>query len=154
MAAIRYDDPLSALWSWNLPPIVLRAVAFAVLFSVVYFVFCLVGWLLHHYAKHLFLGGIDRAGGTLLSLGKGTLVTALIIFFLVSSPFLSPETRRKIEDSYVGAPLLQLGQGLYRLGRAKLLPSKKAQAAAQGSAALLHRVSKASFLSRLSPLMK
>lgn len=154
MVAIRYDDPLAALWPWKLPPIVLKAITFAVLFSVVYFLFCLAGWLLHHYARHLFLGGFDRAGGVLLSLGKGTLVTALIIFFLVSSPFLSPETRRKIEDSYLGSPLLQLGQGLYRLGRAKLLPSQKAQAATEAILALPHRVSKHSLLSRLSPLMK
>ncbi|TMA05504.1 MAG: CvpA family protein, partial [Deltaproteobacteria bacterium] len=45
MAAIRYDDPVAALWKgyWKFSPAVLKAVAFVVLFFVVYFVLNLVG---------------------------------------------------------------------------------------------------------------
>jgi len=130
MVAIRYDDPLAALWSypWKVPPIVVKSIAFVALFSVIYFASCLAGWLLHHYAKHLLLQGVDRAGGTVLALSKGTVVLALIIFFVVSSPFLPPQTKRKIDESYLVPPLSQLGGGLYRLGKAKLLPRKDAQA--------------------------
>jgi membrane protein required for colicin V production len=130
MVAIRFDDPLAGLWSPSLafPEMVVRALAFVTLFAAVYFGFCLSGWLLHQYAKRALLGSVDRAGGILLAFGKGAVVLALIVFFLISTPLLSREVRQKIEESYVAPILSSLGRELYRVGKGKLLANEEAQA--------------------------
>ena len=124
MVAVRYDEPVAALWAdyWKASLIVLRAVTFIGLFFVIYFVFSLTGWLLHRSAKLLFLRGVNRVGGILLGAGKGAAVLALIVFFVASSPLIPQQTRRKIDQSYLVPPLHYIGAGLIRVGKTSILP--------------------------------
>jgi len=130
MVAVRYDEPVAALWAdyWKASLIVLRAVTFIGLFFVIYFVFSLTGWLLHRSAKLLFLQGVNRVGGILLGAGKGAAVLALIVFFLASSPLIPQQTRQKIDQSYLVPPLHYIGEGLIRVGKTSILPRDDAPA--------------------------
>lgn len=133
MLAVRYDQPVAiraAVYS-NVPPVILEGAAFVVLFFFVYFIFALVGWLLHQSEKVLFLHTLNRLGGIAVGLGKGAAIAALLVFVASSSAFVSRSTRERLEDSYLAPPLSQLGQGLIRLGKEKLLPKQGDQARAQ-----------------------
>ena len=130
MVAVRYDEAVAA-WAgvyWNVSSILLKGVAFVVIFFVVYFIFAVVGWLLHRAAKVFFLQTINRLGGIAIGLGKGTAVAALIIFFVTSSAWIPRSTRERIEDSYFGPPLSQLAVKLIRVGKEKLLPEQSDRA--------------------------
>jgi membrane protein required for colicin V production len=124
MIAVRYDEPLAALWaeSWKTSLIVLKLVAFVGLFFAVYFLFSLIGWLLHRSAKFLFLQGINRVGGVVLGAGKGAAILSLGVFLLISSPFVSQQARQKADRSYLVPPLHFLGAELIRVGRTSILP--------------------------------
>lgn len=124
MVAVRYDEPVAALWaeSWKASLIVLKLVAFAGLFFAVYFLFSLIGWVLHRSAKVLFLQGINRVGGVLLGAGKGAAILALAVFFLISSPFVSQQARQKADRSYLVPPLHFIGAELIRVGKSSILP--------------------------------
>jgi len=138
IAAVRYDEPMAALAAehWEASPFILRGVTFVVIFFVVYFLFSLVGWLLHQSEKILFLQTVNRLGGVALGLGKGAAILALIIFFLTSSSWVSPTTRQKLDDSYLVPPLSELAQGMIRIGKSRLFPEEKTQAGRrQGSGA-------------------
>lgn len=130
IVAVRYDEPVAALWTnhWHFSFIVLKAVTFVVLFFIVYFIFCLAGWLLHRSAKFLFLEGVNRVGGIVLGTGKGAALLALIIFFLVSSSLMPQKIKQRMDESYLSPPLYQFAQGLIRFGKAKLLPQEGSQA--------------------------
>lgn len=129
MMAVRYDEPVAALWAnyWEFPLIILKAITFVTLFFLVYFTFSLAGRLLHRCAKFLFLKAVNRVGGVVLGMGKGAAILALIIFFLGSSSLMPQETRQRIDESYLAPPLYQFAQGLIRLGKAKLLPQEESQ---------------------------
>ena len=51
---------------WKAPPLFLKGAVFVVIFFLVYFVFSLMGWLLHRSESLLFLKTVNRAGGTQL----------------------------------------------------------------------------------------
>ncbi|MGH7772199.1 MAG: CvpA family protein [Candidatus Binatia bacterium] len=129
MVAIRYDEPGAVLLAntWKFSFIILRAIAFIALFFAVYFVFSLVGWLLHRSAEFLFLQAVNRVGGLALGMGKGAAVLSLIIFFLGSSSLIPDKTRQRIDGSYLAPPLYQLAQGLIRIGKANLFPQGEAR---------------------------
>jgi membrane protein required for colicin V production len=133
MVAVRYDEAVAA-WAgfyWNVSSIILQGAAFVVIFFVVYFIFAVAGWSLHRAAKVLFLQTINRLGGIAVGLGKGTAVTALIIFFVTSSAWIPRSTRERVEDSYLGPPLSQLAVKLIRVGKEKLLPEESGRALIQ-----------------------
>lgn len=123
MVAVRYGESVAALWMgyWKFSFIILKAITFIVLFFTVYFIFSLAGWLLHRFAKFLFLQGVNRAGGILLGTGKGAAILALIIYFLISSSLMPGNI---MDASYLTPPLHQFGQGLIRIGKVTLLPQE------------------------------
>jgi membrane protein required for colicin V production len=130
MAAVRYDDVVaaSAALHWNLSPFILKGIAFVAIFFVVYFVFSLIGWVLHCSAKMLFLQTINHLGGIAVGLGKGAAITALIILFLTSSAWISQATKERLEDSYLVPPLSQLAAEIIRVGAERLFPRSNQQA--------------------------
>jgi membrane protein required for colicin V production len=130
MAAVRYDDvaAASAALHWNLSPFTLKAIAFVAIFFIVYFVFSLIGWVLHCSAKMLFLQTINHLGGIAVGLGKGAAITALIILFLTSSAWISQATKERLEDSYLVPPLSQLAAEIIRVGAERLFPRSNQQA--------------------------
>ncbi|HVH92640.1 MAG TPA: CvpA family protein [Candidatus Acidoferrum sp.] len=133
MVAVRYDEAVAAWvgFYWNVSSIILKGAAFVVIFFVVYFIFAVAGWGLHRAAKVLFLQTINRLGGIAVGLGKGTAVTALIIFFVTSSAWIPRSTRERVEDSYLGPPLSHLAVKLIRVGKEKLLPEESGRALIQ-----------------------
>lgn len=129
IAAVRYDEQVAVLWanSWDISPLMLKVLSFVGLFFVVYFTFSLAGWLLHRSAPYFFLGGMNRVGGIVLGIGKGTAILALAIFFLISFPWMPEKTKQTMQDSYLAVPLYQFGQGLVRIGMVGLPLQEKPQ---------------------------
>jgi membrane protein required for colicin V production len=130
IAAVRYDDliAVAAAAHANLSPFILKGVAFVAVFFIVYFAFSLIGWALHRSAKMLFLRTVNHLGGIAIGLGKGAAITALIIFFLTSSAWISRSTKERLEDSYLVPPLAQLAVEIIRVGTERLLPTISPQA--------------------------
>jgi membrane protein required for colicin V production len=133
IVAVRYDDLVaaSAALHWNLSPFILKGIAFVAIFFIVYFVFSLIGWLLHCSAKMLFLQTINHLGGIAVGLGKGAAITALIILFLTSSAWIPQSTKERLEDSYLVPPLSQLAAEIIRVGAERLFPRANQQAVGQ-----------------------
>ena len=126
MVAVRYDEQAAALalHYWSLSPFILKGGAFIVIFFVVYFVFNLAGWLLHHSEKALFLQTVNRIGGIAVGIGKGAALTALIVFILHSASWVPRSTRESLERSYLVSPLSRLGEGMIRIGKEKLFSTE------------------------------
>lgn len=133
MVAVRYDAPMAAAggFYWSVSPLVLKGAAFVIIFFVVYFLFNLVGWLLHQSQKILFLQTLNRVGGIAVGLVKGAAVTALLTFFVSSAAWIPQSTRERIEGSYLVPPLFRLGEEMIRIGREKLFPKEGGQAHVQ-----------------------
>ena len=129
MVAVRYDEPVAVLWThyWKFSFIVLKALAFILLFFVVYFTFNLVGWILHRSAKVLFLQAFNRVGGALVGTGKGAVVLAVIVFLLSAAPFVSQQMVRGMRESYLVPVLSRFGQELIRIGKANLFPHEESE---------------------------
>jgi len=130
MIAVRYEQPVAALWaeSWKSSFIFLRAIAFVALFFSTYFSLNLIGWLLHRSASLLFLQGINRIGGVVLGAGKGAAIMALAIFFLTSTPLVSGKAKENIGQSYLVPAFNQLAAELVRLSKTALLEPKESRA--------------------------
>lgn len=130
MVAVRYDEPVAILWSdyWKISLIAVRALTFVGLFFAIYFVFSLAGWLLHRSSKFLLLRTANRIGGIALGMGKGAAILALIIFFLLSFPFIPRKAKQKIDESYLVPPLHYIAQGLIQIGKANILPQEDSAA--------------------------
>ncbi len=122
MVAVRYDDRVAVLGAsyWTLSPFVLKGAAFIVIFFVVYFVFNVAGWLLHHSEKALFLQTVNRIGGIAVGIGKGAAVMALIVFIVHTASWVPRSTKVKLDGSYLVSPLSRLGEGMIRIGKEKL----------------------------------
>jgi len=135
MVAVRYDEPVAALWMHNRESslLILKAITFVALFFVVYFIFSLAGWLLHRSAKLLFLDAINRVGGILLGTGKGAAILALILFSLGSFPLMPQKTRQRLDQSYLAPPLYQFAQGLIQVGKSTLLSPELQAGYGEGS---------------------
>ena len=133
IVAVRYDDfvAASAALHWNLSPFILKGIAFVAIFFIVYFVFSLIGWVLHCSAKMLFLQTINHLGGIAIGLGKGAAITALIILFLTSSAWIPQSTKERLEDSYLVPPLSHLAAEIVRVGTERLFPRTNQQALGQ-----------------------
>lgn len=138
MLAVTYDQPVAAFIDgyWTLPPLVLKGSAFVAIFFLVYFVFSLLGWLLHRWARVLFLHTLNRGGGVAIGVGKGAALTALAIFLLTSAAWLPPSAREKFAGSYLSAPLSQLAESLVRIGREKIFSDHET---GQLSSSISHR---------------
>lgn len=124
MMAVRYDDPVAALAEsyWKVSPILLKGAAFVAVFFAVYFFLNLLGWLIHHSAKILFVHTVNRMGGVALGLGKGTALAALTVFFLASASWIPLPAKQQIQHSYLVPPLSRLAEGMIRLGKDRLFP--------------------------------
>jgi membrane protein required for colicin V production len=122
MLAVAYDQEVAAFAArhWTVSPIVLKGSAFVGIFFLVYFCFCLAGWLLHRSEKLLFLKTLNRGGGIAIGVGKGAALAALTIFLLTSAAWLPPSARENLDGSYLSAPLAQLAEHLVRVGKEKI----------------------------------
>jgi uncharacterized membrane protein required for colicin V production len=130
MVAVRYDDALGSIIAhyWNSSPLLLKGVAFVVIFFIVYFLFNLSGWLLHHAAKPLLLQTINRLGGMAVGMGKGAILTALVVSFATSGSWLPASVRDKFEGAYLVSPLSHFADDLIRIGKNRLLPKEPGEA--------------------------
>lgn len=133
MVAVRYDDQVAVLSAsyWSISPFILKGAAFVAIFFIVYFVFNVAGWLLHHSERALFLQTVNRIGGIAIGVGKGAAVMALIVFVVHTASWVPRSTKIKLDGSYLVSPLSRLGEGMIRLGREKMFPdgnSAKTQA--------------------------
>lgn len=128
MLAVAYDQEVAAYAAghWTVSPIVLKGSAFVAIFFLVYFVFSLVGWLLHRSEKLLFLKTLNRSGGIAIGVGKGAAVAALAIFLLTSAAWLPQAARDNLDGAYLSAPLSQLAEHLVRMGKEKIFSNESA----------------------------
>jgi uncharacterized membrane protein required for colicin V production len=122
MVGSRYDEPAAVLLpaAGQLPPIAVKTISFVALFLVVYFVFCLIGWLLHRAASFLLLQSLDRAGGFVVGAGKGAAVLGLLVFLLSSLPPLSEPLISRIDQSYFARPFYRAVEQFVEAGKEHL----------------------------------
>ena len=106
---------------WKAPPLFLKGAVFVVIFFLVYFVFSLMGWLLHRSESLLFLKTVNRAGGIAVGLGKGTAIIALMVFFLNEAAWFPKAGQENFHASYLVSPLSRFAASLIRLGKQKVL---------------------------------
>ena len=128
LAAVQYNDTVAGMGRefWNFSPIILKSIAFLLVFLGVYFVFNLVGWLFQRWSNLLFLTGFNRVGGVVVGAGKGAAFLALILFFLGSATFIPKKMKDTVDDSYLVPPLNRFGQGLVQIGKDRFfLPSSQ-----------------------------
>jgi membrane protein required for colicin V production len=127
MLAVAYDQDVAlyaaGYWTFS---IVLKGSAFVAIFFLLYFVFSLVGWLLHRSEKLLFLKTLNRSGGIAIGVGKGAAVTALAILLLTSAAWLPQSARDNLDGAYLSAPLSQLAEHLVRMGKEKFFSNESA----------------------------
>src|SRR5438093_5861066 len=121
LGGVRYDLSIAAVAGayWSASPLVLKGVAFVTLFFVVYFLLNLTGWLLHRSEKILFLQTLNRVGGVVIGIGKGSALTALIVLLVSSASWVPHTTRDEIEGAYLISPLSPIGDGILRIGSEK-----------------------------------
>ena len=126
MVALAYDQEIAATLAghWTASPIVLKGSAFVAIFFLVYFLFSLLGWLLHRWEKLLFLQTLNRSGGIAIGIGKGAALTALAVFLLSSAAWLPQAARDNLDAAYLRAPLSQIAEHLVRIGKEKLFPQQ------------------------------
>jgi len=124
MVAVRYDEPVAALLmdSLKLSLILLKAVAFVLLFFALYFSFSLAGWLLHRFAGFLFLQSLDRVGGTVMGVTKGAAVLSIVVFLMGAFPLVPDGVRDLMKRSYLAPPLSELAREVIQAGKLHLLP--------------------------------
>ena len=125
--ASRYSDA-AADWGaayWKLTPFLLKGIAFIALFFAVHFLFNLAGWLLHRSEGVLFLKTVNRVGGVAMGVGKGTAIVALLVLFLTSASWLPGSTRAKLDSALLVGPLSELGGGILRMGKERLLTTQR-----------------------------
>jgi membrane protein required for colicin V production len=132
IGAARYAEPLAGLVAtyWNPTPIILKGVAFVICFFVIYLLFNVTGWLLHRSAKILFLQTVNRLGGVVLGVGKGTALAALVVFTLTSSTLVPQSARERLDDAYLVSPLARLADTLIRFGKSKIFINEPGKARA------------------------
>jgi membrane protein required for colicin V production len=123
MLAFTYDQEIASYLRgyWKISPLALQGSAFVGIFFLVYFVFSLLGWLLHRWEKVLFVQTLNRSGGIAIGVGKGTAFAALAIFLLTSTAWLPQPARETLAASFLSAPLSQLAEKLVRLGKERIL---------------------------------
>lgn len=119
VAAVAFVVPGSAYAGevWKAPPFVLKGGAFVAIFFIIYFIFSLIGWLLHRSERLLFLKTLNRAGGIAVGLGKGAAIIALAIFFLSDAAWLPKSNQGTLEDSYLVSPLSRFAKTLIRIAK-------------------------------------
>ncbi len=105
---------------WKAPPLFLKGAVFVAIFFVVYFVFSLIGWLLHRSERLLFLKTVNRAGGIAVGLGKGAALIALAVFFLSEAAWLPKRSQENFHGSYLVSPLTRFGETLIRMGKERM----------------------------------
>ena len=139
MMAVKFDEPMAAYATqhWKFSPLVLKGIAFVVIFFFVYFSFNLVGWLLHRSEGMLFLKTFNRAGGVAIGVAKGAALTALVIFFVGSSSLLSRSARDSLNSAYLVSPLSQLAESLIRVGKEKVFTRERPMAPPSGHGAAI-----------------
>jgi membrane protein required for colicin V production len=124
IAAVRYNQAVAPIIEeyWKVSPFILKGVSFVGIFFIVYFLFNLFGWFLHHSQRLLFLQTLNRAAGVVIGLLKGVAVMGLAISFMDSSSWLPLSAREKIAGSIFVPFLVQLGDGILQIGKERIFP--------------------------------
>jgi membrane protein required for colicin V production len=104
----------------------LPLVSFIVLFFLVLIFFSLLGVLLHHLFKRLFIGWFDRGLGTFFALIKGVIVCYLLIVLLT---FFVPSTSPLITKSKAAHAVIVSYQAMAKLMSPDLYNTWKKQIA-------------------------
>ena len=108
----------------------LPLVSFIILFFLVFIFFNLLGILLHHLFKRLFIGWFDRGLGTLFALIKGVIVSYLLIvlltFFVPSGSLLIAKSKaaRLVVVSYQAMAKL-MSPDLYKVWKRQIFEESK-----------------------------
>jgi membrane protein required for colicin V production len=132
IAAVAFVAPGSAYAGefWKAPPLLLKGAVFVAIFFVVYFIFSLIGWLLHRSERLLFLKTLNRAGGIAVGLGKGAAIIALSVFFLSDAAWLPKGNQENFQNSYLVSPLSRFARTLIRMGKDSMRSSTDGEHAA------------------------
>lgn len=109
-----YGPAVSA--RFGLPIAIGEALAALGIFVGLYFACQLVGFVLHHLARALFLGPIDRAGGLLFGAAKAVAIGALFSMVVTSRRGL-PDFAERVHDSPMLSGLVEEGWNVFAIAR-------------------------------------
>lgn len=122
---------------WNISPLLLKGAAYVALFFAVFFLFNLIGWLLHRSATLLFLQTLNRIGGIAVGLIKGAAVAALILFFAATASWLPHGARDEISGAFFTSPLTWVAEEIIRAGKETMFPKPGGPGQVSGGGFLL-----------------
>lgn len=96
----------------SLPLIVVNSLGFVLLFVSILFLFRWVAGMLRRIAQWSFMGWLDRGGGMILGIFKGTLITSLFALFVSLIP-LSEGIERMEEQSLLFQPVRSVAPAVF-----------------------------------------
>ena len=134
ICAVRYNQAVALIIEehWTVSPFILKGVSFVTIFFIVYFLFNLFGWFLHHSQRLLFLQTLNRAAGVAIGLLKGLAVVGLAISFMGSSSLLPFSAKEKFAGSIFAPLLVQIGDNIVQIGKERIFPMYERQTQARG----------------------
>lgn len=95
----------------GMPLLFLDFLSFVILVIVSYFVFVSIRIVFHHLIKLEAVPNLNRAGGLVLGVARGFLLTGLITYMLVISSI--SYLKNSVEDSYLGGRFFKIAPATY-----------------------------------------
>jgi membrane protein required for colicin V production len=101
---------------WTLPIAVGEALAAIAIFLGIYIVCQVMGAILHHIARALLLGPVERAGGLVVGAAKAIAISALLCMVVTSRRGM-PDVSERVHDSPMLTTLVEEGWNVFAIAR-------------------------------------
>jgi uncharacterized membrane protein required for colicin V production len=116
-----YGPAVSA--RFQLPAAIGQVLAAFALFTALYLLLQIAGWILHSLARAMFLGPVDRAGGLVFGAAKGVAIGALFCM-LVTSRRGMPDLAERVHASPMLSALVGEGWDVFAIARERVRVEK------------------------------
>ncbi len=116
LIALRVKSNLTVfIQKWiHLPDIVINTISFLLVFMVIIIIFRFIAGRIRQIFKWTFLGWVDRGGGLLIGLLKGSLIASLVILLISIIP-LSERVKKEQENSILFSPIRTVAPAVFNI---------------------------------------
>jgi len=116
LIALRIKSNVAGLiQTWiHLPDIVINTVSFILIFVLIIILFRFIAGRIKEFFKWTFLGWVDRGGGFLIGLLKGSLIASLLVLLISIIPF-SERVKAEQEQSYLFLPVRSIAPAVFNI---------------------------------------
>ncbi len=116
LVALRLKSDLSGLIQKfiHLPDMLVNTVAFLVIFMLIIILFRYIAGRIRQIVKWTFLGWVDRGGGLLIGLLKGSLIASLLVLLISIIP-LSERVEKEQENSLLFSPISTVAPAVFNV---------------------------------------